>query len=199
MTNLFEHPNVIAARAKGRRTQQLKKQKRIELYNKNPRKCFQCSTAIPYNSTNEKFCNSSCSAKFHNAKRIKKGNCLVCKEELIKKGKNKYCSTKCQMIYQSWGQDAIVEAGEGSAGQVRKYLLRKFGHICQEPTCAWDFEKKPVTVEMDHKDGNAENNSLENCRLLCRNCHSLTPTYGGKNRGKGRFARRERYKQGKSF
>ena len=34
--------------------------------------------------------------------------------------------------------------------------------------------------------GNFENNSETNLTLLCPNCHSLTPTYKGANKGNGR-------------
>lgn len=33
---------------------------------------------------------------------------------------------------------------------------------------------------------NSENNSEDNLRLICPNCHSLTSTYRGANRGQGR-------------
>jgi len=36
-------------------------------------------------------------------------------------------------------------------------------------------ENKP---QVNHIDGNKENNHLSNVRILCPNCHSLTPTYG---------------------
>ena len=39
---------------------------------------------------------------------------------------------------------------------------------------------------VDHIDGNSDNNSEENLRLICPNCHSLTSTYRGANRGHGR-------------
>ncbi len=41
-------------------------------------------------------------------------------------------------------------------------------------------------LEIDHIDGNSDNNSEENLRLVCPNCHSLTSTYCGTNRGNGR-------------
>ena len=44
---------------------------------------------------------------------------------------------------------------------------------------------------MNHKDGNPENNVISNVELLCRNCHGLTSTHKGKNRGSGREFRRE--------
>ncbi|WP_099041112.1 HNH endonuclease signature motif containing protein [Mycobacterium neglectum] len=42
---------------------------------------------------------------------------------------------------------------------------------------------QPIPLELDHKDGNHQNNALENLRLLCPNCHALTPTFRGKNKG----------------
>jgi 5-methylcytosine-specific restriction endonuclease McrA len=54
-------------------------------------------------------------------------------------------------------------------------------------------------LQLEHKDGNSENNKPENLCLLCPNCHSQTPTYGAKNKGNGRHYRRIRYAQGKSY
>ena len=42
-----------------------------------------------------------------------------------------------------------------------------------------------VPLQLDHKDGNKDNNNLENLRLLCPNCHALTPQYRLKNEFKG--------------
>jgi len=39
----------------------------------------------------------------------------------------------------------------------------------------------PIPIELDHINGNSDDNSLENLRLLCPNCHALTETYRGKN------------------
>jgi hypothetical protein len=58
---------------------------------------------------------------------------------------------------------------------------------------------KPLVVEVEHKDGNSENNAPENVCLLCPNCHSQTDTYKAKNKGKGRHSRRMRYQEGKSY
>lgn len=36
---------------------------------------------------------------------------------------------------------------------------------------------KPLPIELDHINGNNEDNRLENLRILCCNCHAQTPTY----------------------
>lgn len=41
----------------------------------------------------------------------------------------------------------------------------------------------PIPLELEHIDGNHQNNNLDNLTILCPNCHALTPTYRGKNKG----------------
>lgn len=35
----------------------------------------------------------------------------------------------------------------------------------------------PIPLELEHIDGDRSNNSLQNLKLLCPNCHALTPTF----------------------
>lgn len=43
----------------------------------------------------------------------------------------------------------------------------------------------PITLELEHKDGNCDNNIRNNLECLCPNCHSQTPTWKrGKNKKK---------------
>ena len=39
-----------------------------------------------------------------------------------------------------------------------------------------------ITFELEHKDGNNQNNSRKNLELLCPNCHSQTKTWRGRNK-----------------
>jgi hypothetical protein len=79
--------------------------------------------------------------------------------------------------------------------RVRRYLFQSCGGACE--LCRWSAKhpidgKIPLTV--DHINGDALNHSEANLRLICPNCHSLTPTYGNRNEGNGRFLRRLRDK-----
>ena len=48
-----------------------------------------------------------------------------------------------------------------------------------------DYTQK-IPLEVEHIDGNFQNNNEDNLILLCPNCHSLTSTYKGANKGHGR-------------
>lgn len=39
---------------------------------------------------------------------------------------------------------------------------------------------QPISLELEHKDGDHSNNKLENLELLCPNCHAQTSTYRGR-------------------
>lgn len=40
---------------------------------------------------------------------------------------------------------------------------------------------EPIPLELHHKDGNKNNNHLDNLEILCPNCHYFTNTYKTKN------------------
>lgn len=63
------YDNVTAARAKAIESNQNKKQKRITLYNQNPKLCKHCCDPIPYDKRRNQFCSSSCSATYSNLNR----------------------------------------------------------------------------------------------------------------------------------
>jgi len=41
-----------------------------------------------------------------------------------------------------------------------------------------------IPLELEHKNGDTRDNRIENLEFICPNCHTLTPTYRGKNMGK---------------
>ena len=69
-----------------------------------------------------------------------------------------------------------------------KHRLFKEGilkNICSEPGCGLsEWNNKPITLHMDHINGDPADNRLCNLRILCPNCHSQTETYSGRNKTK---------------
>lgn len=163
---------------------------------------------------NRKFCSQSCSTSYNNKLRIKKEKhnerkrneyhnrkekyCLNCGEKTTRK----YCSNKCFQEYIWKEKINKIENGDisFSVKTYKKYLIYKYGEKCME--CGWNKTNKfsnTIPIELEHIDGNSLNNNLNNLKLLCPNCHSLTSTYKALNVGNGRHIRRERYKNGKSY
>ena len=128
-------------------------------------------------------------------------SCLNCQTKFTFKGvqyTHKYCNNVCQKEFEykeairNW--DTVTPGG----GRIKRYLADTFGKKCSK--CGIDsWNNEPIVLELEHIDGNSENNSKTNVCLLCPNCHSQTPTYKAKNKGNGRHSRRARYAEGKSF
>jgi len=62
-----------------------------------------------------------------------------------------------------------------------------------------EWQGRPLVLVLDHVDGDADNNHRINLRMVCPNCDSQLPTYKNRNAGQGRFSRRRRYAEGKSY
>lgn len=60
----------------------------------------------------------------------------------------------------------------------KKILIELFGYKCSNPKCGiYDWNKEKLTLQVEHIDGNNTNDSIDNLRLLCPNCHYETDTY----------------------
>lgn len=169
---------------------------------------------------NRKYCGQSCAAKINDKKypkrkRVKIKNnkkifkpteskedskCIFC-GKILTNQRRTFCSNTCFRSFKKNEKYSKIESGDTTLNhrQYRKYLIEKYGEKCMK--CGWQ-ERNPITgnvpIQLEHIDGNSENNSLSNLELLCPNCHSLTPTYMALNMGNGRYKRRQRYAAGKS-
>ena len=202
-------------------TKNKQKQERIDSYNKNPKLCLFCNNPLPYKNHKQKdFCNSSCSASLNNAKRKKeteenpnktynrhppqeKPNCIACGKK-CKKNADKYCSLQCLANYRWYVTKQKIEKEQAvhskNPRQAKLYLKETQGCKCAISHCGIsEWHGQPVLLILDHINGNPEDWSLSNLRLICSNCDAQTPFYKARNKGNGRHSRRQRYKDGKSF
>jgi len=87
-----------------------------------------------------------------------------------------------------------------SSNHLRKRLIKEGikKHKC-EVCNNTHWNNFPIPLELEHCNGINVDNRIENLKLLCPNCHSLTSTYKALNKGNGRHKRMERYKEGKSY
>lgn len=194
---------------------------RAELaYESNPTLCLNCETTLTRQQVidgngSAKYCSRKCSRQHSGSGRpLKYGPnkppiernsvtmkpCNHCGDGFKAYRQQKYCSPVCSRSAQS---SSIVEqwlAGtlDGHSGggalrpTIRRYLIEQANHKCSQ--CGWG-EINPTTgkspLNVDHIDGNSLNNHPDNLRVLCPNCHSLTPTYGALNIGNGRDSLRK--------
>lgn len=126
---------------------------------------------------------------------MKDGNCINCNKIFRYRSEcqnGKYCSNKCQQETQynikitNWLENGIVPGVKTQRRFLRETQINKCC-ICN----LTEWCNKPITLELDHINGNACDNTIKNLRMLCPNCHSQTSTFKNKNRGNGRASRRK--------
>lgn len=179
--------------------------KQSDYVNKNyqiEKKCEYCGDEYKsLISENRLFCSQSCSTSSNNKKRKDIKECLNC-GEILDNNRKKYCNHKCHREHERKVIFDKIENGDTTLHhkQYKKYLIHVYGEKCME--CGWcevNLYSGKIPIELEHIDGDSENNSLDNLKLLCPNHHSLTSTYKALNSGNGRHNRRLRYQEGKSY
>jgi 5-methylcytosine-specific restriction endonuclease McrA len=91
-----------------------------------------------------------------------------------------------------------IKSNSVQSNKIRRKLLKEGlkEHICE---CCLNtiWMDKPIPLEVHHKDGNKDNNNLDNLQLLCPNCHALTDNYRGKNTHKHKLKFLQEHHEGK--
>lgn len=197
--NIDKNPVRLKAQRMGLKSKYIEKLADL----KEVKECLNCNENFEsLISENRKFCCHSCSAKFNNSLRISKVKTFKCKTcetetKVRKNGNGVFCSHKCHRKYRYeyniilW-KDGVLKGHSGKTRAItpwlRKYLLEKYNNSCVK--CGWNelhpVDHKPL-VEINHIDGNAENNLEENLEVLCPNCHSMTHNFRARNKSSTRI------------
>jgi hypothetical protein len=144
-------------------------------------KCdYGCGNKANYKMTSGKWCckphyNSCPASKKKNSDAIK----LAIKENRVSPYSERYKNypdeSKKRM---NWNKgkftNTVFEYAGG--GNHRGALIKERGHKC-EMCNNTKWNGRPITLELEHIDGNKLNNVIDNLKLLCPNCHSQTPTW----------------------
>ena len=141
------------------------------------KKCLFCSRLISFEQRRNDFCNHSCAASFYNPQRKgRKGRwyCIDCGSNVPTR-RHRRCQ-ECRIKRRS-----LFFAKSDSFR--KRLLIETRGHRC-EGCLKQTWRKQPIPLELDHINGNSDNNSELNLRLLCPNCHAQTPTHKGRNKGR---------------
>ena len=156
-------------------------------------KCPKCNTEFEkYNKwwDERKFCSRKCSNSHIMTKETR---------DKISKGVKKhnkeygYKSPKDNMSVTEW-DDMVIKLkikrkekflqtpfNEIAESTIRKRVLLEQDSKCNR--CELDkWQGEDLTLELEHKDGNHNNDERSNLECLCPNCHSLTSTWRGRNK-----------------
>lgn len=165
------------------------------------RECLHCKTLFEAKKSDpKKFCSQSCSASYNNTGKVKNKTrsvnvtrfCAHCGKEITGSGL-KYCSHKCSSDFvakKAMDEYTTTWTATPQSELPKKHIISTKGYSCEICGIS-DWQGKPIVLQLDHIDGNADNNHEDNLRLLCPNCHTQTDTFGAKNKGNGRLYRRE--------
>jgi hypothetical protein len=174
----------------------IRKAKKIKQYHKDPKLCRQCTEPIPYaKRIYNVFCSHTCRAAYYGSLKSQRvtqpWHCKSCHKEHYSvpyKHKN-FCNMRC--FNDNKISNSVKRFHKGmlsDRGSIKNCLTKLFGYKCS--MCGLDrWQGHKLSLELDHVDGNAGNNQPSNLRLVCPNCHSITPTWKGRNRGLGRASR----------
>lgn len=78
-----------------------------------------------------------------------------------------------------------------SAKLMKRLISEKYkSHKCEVCGIS-DWLGKPITLQLHHKNGIHNDNSLENLQILCPNCHSQTDSFSGRNTRKNIYKKRK--------
>ena len=83
-------------------------------------------------------------------------------------------------------EEILIENSDyANISSLKKRLINE-GYLEYKCACCRinEWLGQPISLQLDHINGNNRDHRIENLRFLCPNCHAQTETYAGKNKGK---------------
>ena len=120
-------------------------------------------------------------------------SCCFCQKVIKGKYSNKYCNQTCSDLGIIKKSDEKYFLGLISVQKtVKKVYLRHNPEKCACCGLGNEWHGKHLVLQLDHIDGNSDNNLPTNLQLLCPNCHTQTDTFGTKQTKAGEPKQRKR-------
>lgn len=78
----------------------------------------------------------------------------------------------------AWNKDTftIPLNAKRNTACIKRHLIHNRGHRCENCKLS-NWLDNLIPLELEHINGNSLDNEINNLKLLCPNCHALTPTY----------------------
>jgi len=107
----------------------------------------------------------------------------------------KYCSRECSAkartknVYIDYINNQDKYYGRSNMSWLKPFILKK--QNCKCAICGMEnkWQDKKLVFILDHIDGHANNNNIDNLRLVCPNCDSQLETYKSRNKRSDRIKR----------
>ena len=156
------------------------------------KRCAVCDSSfwVPRHRQEQRTCSRQCNGILRRDRTTFK--CATCgktfelsrhKASVAKSGVH-FCSRPCKDVGQRLeGVKAVHPAHYGSGRARREIYVRRRGRKC-ENCQGTEWLGHPMPLELHHVDGDTKNDSDNNLKLLCPNCHALTPNFRGRRKGK---------------
>lgn len=116
---------------------------------------------------------------------MKISNCINCNISFKYKPHSSnglFCSPACSGLHRvKKSKDKIEQGFVDNPNTLKRYLKEERGYKCEICNIS-NWNNQPISLHIDHIDGNSDNNFPSNIRLLCPNCHSQTETFSGRNK-----------------